>query len=243
MISFVVPAYNEERLLARTLTAIHDAARTSGEPYEILVVDDASTDATAEIARGHGARVVVVHFRQIARTRNAGARAAAGEILIFVDADTRISEETVRATIRAVRAGAVGGGADVRFDGALPLWAVVTLPILGVVMRAQNLAAGCYLFCSRTAFDRTGGFDETLFAAEEIYFSRALALCGPVVILREAVLTSGRKLRSHSGWDVLRLIAGFLRRGTDVVRNRDRLSLWYGERQHDREEMQERNQE
>jgi glycosyltransferase involved in cell wall biosynthesis len=242
MISFVVPAYNEERLLGRTLTAIHQAARGAAEPYEILVVDDASTDSTAEIARAHGARVVPVHFRQIARTRNAGARAACGEMLIFVDADTRIFAETVRATIEALRRGAVGGGADVRFDGALPLWAIVMIPVLGTLMRVSRLAAGCYLFCSRDAFDRTGGFDERLFAAEEIAFSRALAARGPVVILRETVVTSGRKLRSHSGWDVLRLFAGFLRWGVKVVRDRERLAIWYGERQHDKEEMQEKDQ-
>lgn len=242
MISFVVPAYNEERLLGPTLSSIHEAARATAERYEILVVDDASTDSTAEIALANGARVVPVHFRQIARTRNAGARAASGEMLIFVDADTRISVETLRATIGALRRGAVGGGADVRFDGPLPVWAIVMIPVLGTFMRVSRLAAGCYLFCSRDAFDRTGGFDERLFAAEEIAFSRALAACGPVVILRETVVTSGRKLRSHSGWDVLRLFGGFLKRGTRVVRDRERLAIWYGERQHDKEEMQEKDQ-
>lgn len=241
MISFVVPAYNEERLLGRTLASIHAAARAAAGAYEILVVDDASTDSTAEIARANGAHVVPVHFRQIARARNAGARVASGEILVFVDADTTISAEIVRATIGAIRGGAAGGGADVRFDGVLPLWAIMMIPVLGTVMRLSRLAAGCYLFSSREAFHRTGGFDERLFAAEEIAFSRALATCGPVVILREAVVTSGRKLRSHSGWDVLRLFGGFLRQGVDVVRDRERLAIWYGERQHDKEEMQERD--
>ena len=86
MISFIVPAYNEERLLGATLDALHAAGRAAGEPYELIVVDDASTDRTALIAQGHGALLVRVAHRQIAATRNAGARRANGDLFIFVDA-------------------------------------------------------------------------------------------------------------------------------------------------------------
>ena len=86
MISFIVPAYNEERLLGRTLAAIHTAARELGRPYELIVADDASTDGTAAVACESGARVVGVRFRQIARVRNAGAAAAVGYVLgLLVD--------------------------------------------------------------------------------------------------------------------------------------------------------------
>ena len=51
MISFIVPAHNEQACLGRTLQAIHESAQAVGRPYEIVVVDDASTDATSEIAR------------------------------------------------------------------------------------------------------------------------------------------------------------------------------------------------
>ena len=63
MISFIVPAHNEQAGIGRTLSAIHDAARSVGRPYEIIVVDDASTDATAEIARQHHARIAKVATR------------------------------------------------------------------------------------------------------------------------------------------------------------------------------------
>jgi len=97
MISFIVPAYNEERLLGHTLASIHAAAHVLSRPYEIVVVDDASTDSTVAIARQGGARVVSVRLRQIAGTRNAGARAARGSILIFVDADTLVPGRTLAA--------------------------------------------------------------------------------------------------------------------------------------------------
>src|SRR5688572_21460895 len=95
MISFIIPAYNEELLLGRTLRALDDAARGLGEPFEIIVVDDASTDRTADVAREHGARVVSVNRRQIAATRNAGAREASGELLFFIDADTVVTAAAV----------------------------------------------------------------------------------------------------------------------------------------------------
>ena len=83
MLSFIVPAYNEAHELPRTLAAIRAAADASKEPYEIVVVDDDSTDATAEIAWRAGAMVVSVRHRQIAAVRNAGAKAARGDILFF----------------------------------------------------------------------------------------------------------------------------------------------------------------
>src|SRR5262245_9002167 len=109
-VSFIIPAYNEEQLLGRTLNAIDQAARILGEPVEVIVADDASTDRTAAIAQEHGAHLVSVKCRQIAATRNAGARAANGDMFVFVDADTIVTEAAVRAAIAAMRGGAVGGG-------------------------------------------------------------------------------------------------------------------------------------
>ena len=101
LISFIVPAYDEENLLGATLDALHAAGKALNEPYELVVADDASTDRTATVAERHGARVVRVAHRQIAATRNSGARAAAGELFIFVDADTIVSEAVVRAAVDA----------------------------------------------------------------------------------------------------------------------------------------------
>src|SRR5205814_4676755 len=65
-LSFVIPAHNEEQELPETLRAIRRAADSAKEPYELIVVDDASTDATAAIAQHFGARIVPVNRRQIA---------------------------------------------------------------------------------------------------------------------------------------------------------------------------------
>jgi glycosyltransferase involved in cell wall biosynthesis len=122
MLSFVVPAHNEQARLGRTVQAIHAAARATGRPYEVIVVDDASTDATAEVARKHDATAVSVNRRQIAATRNVGGRAARGERLLFVDADTVVSPRVVADALRQLDRGAAGGGAPARFEGPVPRW-------------------------------------------------------------------------------------------------------------------------
>jgi glycosyltransferase involved in cell wall biosynthesis len=235
MISFVVPAYNEEALIGRTLDALNRAGQNLGEPYEIVVVDDASTDRTTVIAEQHGARTVYVNLRQIAATRNAGAREAKGDKLIFVDADTVVTDEVVSAAINELSHGAAGGGCAVTFDGHVPRYARVIHPVLIRAFRATGLACGCFLFCRREAFDAVGGFDETLFASEEIAMSRALKRQGRFVVLREAVSSSGRKLRMYSGREVLRLFGNILLAGPNALKSRDALEVWYGGRREDPE--------
>jgi glycosyltransferase involved in cell wall biosynthesis len=235
MISFILPAYNEEQLLGRTLTALTGAARALQHPFEIIVVDDASTDRTAEIAREHGVRIKTVAHRQIAATRNAGAREATGEMLVFIDADTVVTPRAVAAAVKAMQRGAVGGGCAFRFDGRLPFYGRIMAAASGPLYRALKLASGCFLFCTRAAFRATGGFDETLFGAEEAAMSRALRRQGRFVILREYVTTSGRKMRVHSAREILGLLARLALTGSKALRKREGLDVWYGERRPDPE--------
>jgi len=232
-VSFVVPAFNEERLLAGTLQAIHKAASGLNESAEVIVVDDASTDDTQAVAHSQGARVVSVACRHIAATRNAGVREARGKWLIFVDADTVVTSEVVQAAVAAMRAGAVAGGCDVRFEGRLPLYSRALIAAAMPLYQALGLAAGCFMFCTRDAFDAVGGFDETLFAAEEAVMSRALHRQGRFVILREHVVTSGRKLRAHSAREVLGGLLRLALGGRRAMESREGLEIWYGERRKD----------
>jgi len=233
MLSFVVPAHNEEASVAAVVAAIATAAAAAGTNYEIIVVDDASTDATAERANGAGARVVPVAYRQIAATRNAGARVARGDVVVFVDADTLIGADVVDALLRALAAGAIGGGAAIRFDEPVPRWVKWTLPAFLWLFRRLRYTGGCFLFSTRAAFEAVGGFDETLFASEELALCRALKKEGPFVILREAVLTSGRKVRSYSGAEILRDALRIALAGRAGVRDRSRLRIWYEPRRPD----------
>jgi glycosyltransferase involved in cell wall biosynthesis len=235
VISFIIPAYNEELLLPRSLSALRAAAEAVGEPHEMIVVDDASADRTAVVAEAYGARVVRVAHRQIAATRNSGARDAKGDVFVFVDADTLVNPAVVRAAVEALRGGAIGGGCELRFDGRLPIWARLLVSSFRPVYRVARMASGSFLFCTRQAFEATGGFDETLFAAEEAAMSRALHRQGRFVVLRETVLTSGRKLRAYSAWEILRLLSRLAFLGRKAVRDRQGLEIWYGARRADPE--------
>ena len=227
MISFIVPAYNEEHELSDTLAAIHAAASGAIGPYEIIVVDDASTDATPEIASGRGAKVIPINRRQIAAARNAGGRAAQGEYLFFIDADTRINRAHVTGGIAALEAGYAGGGARVAMDGFVPFWGRMLLRGFSSVYFGLNLGAGAFLFTTRRNFEAIGGFDEQYFAGEEVYFSIELKKLGGFKVLREPVVTSGRKLRMYPAKDFLRKFFGVIVRGSRGVRSRAKLSLWY----------------
>ena len=156
MLSFIVPAHDEEASIEATVRAI-DAAAAVVSPREIIVVDDASTDRTARLAAAAGARVIAVDLRQIAAARNAGARAALGDIFVFVDADTIIASDVVAGLVRAMAEGAVGGGAAVRFDEPTPRWVRLVLPFSIWLARRFRITGGCFLFCSRTAFRRSAG--------------------------------------------------------------------------------------
>ena len=228
MISFIVPAHNEEAWIGRSVSAIRDGAESSGEPYEIIVVDDASTDATASIARQQGAQVIRVEHRKISATRNAGAQQARGDIFFFVDADTLTNAPAIQSAVRSVHAGAVGGGCVPRFEGCLPWWWRLIEPFIKPAMRlARFVPSGTFLFCTRSAFQAVGGFDENYYAAEEVVFVAALKRQGRYAVLDETVVTSGRKFRAYSTWSLARLFMRFVLRGPRGLRRREGLEYWY----------------
>lgn len=233
MISFVVPAHNEQSHLPRTLQAIHDSACAVGQSYEIIVVDDASTDATAEIARQHGARVVSVNHRQIAATRNSGGRAALGDRLFFIDADTIANPRAVASAMRYMDKGAVGGGAPTLLDKneKVPLYVWPLVFWIVPVSKLVGFTGGAFMFSTREAFEATGGFNERLFFAEEGSFALRLKREGRFVVLLQPVRTSGRRFRKTSGLNLLQGLLGGIRLVFSPIKTITRRSsvekIWY----------------
>jgi glycosyltransferase involved in cell wall biosynthesis len=234
MISLIIPAYNEELELSSTIASIRVAASGVTQPCEIIVVDDGSTDATAELAAQAGARVISINRRQIAAARNAGARAAQGDYLFFVDADTRINPKHIYEAIAALKAGYAGGSARVITDGTIPMWGRIFVRAFCTVYFALKLGAGAFLFTTRRNFDAIGGFDEQYFIGEEVYFSLALRKLGRFKVLREPIVTSGRKLRMYSARHVLGRSLSIIIRGPRAARSREKLEFWYNGRREDR---------
>ncbi len=236
MFSFIVPAHNEELWIGKCLTSIRTAMEKVPEPYEVIVVDDASTDSTRQIAEQMGVRTMRVEHRKISAVRTAGAGAACGEMFFFVDADTQANQRAVSAALVALRAGAAGGGCVIDLDGPTPLWGRIILFFAVVMARLIRWVGGCFLLCTREAFTATGGFSEQLSAGEDIAFVQALKKVGRFVVLKPKVVTSGRKLNVVGPWEGIGLM---LRIGLRGARYETAwvLDLLYGKRARDSKKM------
>lgn len=230
MLSFVIPAHNEEAQIGQALRTLLTSAGTVGESYEVIVVDDASTDRTAEIARSFGATIVSANLRKISAVRNAGARAARGDVLIFIDADTLLPAKTLAALLEVIRQGAAGGGARLQMDEEVPLWGKALTALIAGTMYQLGLACGCFMFARRDVFEAAGGFDEQYYASEEIHLSLALGKHGRFVMLPEPVITSSRKFRLFTGWEFFQQLVDLVTGGMDALKRRDALGFWYGGR-------------
>src|SRR5262249_21242200 len=110
-LSFIIPAHNEALLIGGTVSAVHAAMKGLDAAYDVIVACDGCTDDTAALAAQNGATVVEHGRRQIAATRNLGARAATGDAFIFVDGDTQVNRKAVEETIKLLHKGYIGGGA------------------------------------------------------------------------------------------------------------------------------------
>ena len=232
MISFIVPAHNEELWIGQCLGSIHATMENLAEQYELIVVDDASTDSTHRIAEQMEARILRVEHRKISAVRNTGAHAACGEIFFFVDADTQVNERAVSAALAALRSGAVGGGCAPELDDPVPLWGHIITSFAVVVGRLIRLVGGCFLFCTREAYDAAGGFSERLYAGEDIAFVQALKKVGRFVVPKPTVVTSGRKLAVVGPWEVIVLLATIAVRGPRYESEKV-LDILYGQRAQD----------
>lgn len=199
--SVIIPAYNEQQWLPKSLAALTEAMASVDLPGEVIVVDNNSTDQTAQVAKHLGAEVVFEAVNQISRARNTGARSAKGRYLIFLDADTILPPEVLRTALSGLSDGTCcGGGAMVASDEPSRLVDRIALGVWNRISLRFGLAAGCFIFCLREAFDEVGGFSEKVYASEEIWLSRRLKSWGRQrnlafeVIGEPAVVTSRRKL-------------------------------------------------
>ncbi|MCI0538234.1 MAG: glycosyltransferase [Verrucomicrobiales bacterium] len=235
-ISIIVPAFNEEKLIATSLREIKKACAAfsdEGWQTEIIVCDNNSKDRTAELSRAEGATVIFEGVNQIARARNSGARAAAGDWLIFIDADSHPSRALLADVAVQIRKGNVlAGGATVTLDQPF-LGARLLLGGWNRLSRFKRWAAGSFIFCEAAAFRQIGGFSEELFVSEEIDLSKRLKILANqigkrmVILHRHPLVTSARKIRLYSPWEHISfLIKTALGRGR-TLRNRAACPIWY----------------
>lgn len=235
--AIIIPAYNEEAYLPSTLAAAREAMAALGDEFgrgEILVVDNNSSDATAEVARAHGAdRVVFEPHNQIARARNAGATATEAEWLVFIDADTCVPADTLRAALTALSGGTVAaGGAPVAMDQEVSPTVASITRTWNRLSKFWSYAAGSFFFTRRDAFEAAGGFEEKVYAGEEIHLARRIKTWAKkrkmkfVVLDAPPVITSGRKSDWFSAADFHKQIA-ILFLVPWAARSKRLCAMWY----------------
>ena len=183
-LSVVVPALNEARGIGDALRAL---APLRSRGHELVVVDGGSDDGTREIAAAL-ADATIVAPRGRARQMNAGARAARGDALVFLHADTRLPPGGAEAILASLKTHA-WGRFDVEIEGRHPLFPLIAWA-MNLRSRLTGIATGDQaIFVRREAFE---GFPE-IPLMEDVAFSKAMKRRARPACLRARVVTSGRR--------------------------------------------------
>lgn len=237
-LSIIVPAFNEEKLLAASLHAVKAAAEHAftgaGLAWELIVCDNNSTDRTAEIARGEGAKVVFEPVNQIGRARNTGAAAASGRWLLFIDADSQPSRGLLADAAELTRRSDVllAGATISLHDGTFVFKFVCG--IWNTMSRLRRLVAGSFILVRAAAFREVGGFDLKFFVGEELDLAfRLQKTVGrrdrqrTVILHRHPLITSGRKLRLYRKGELARFLLKSIFRPMKTTASREDCAPWY----------------
>ena len=225
--SVLIPARNEEQYLPGCLESIEAAAIPFPGQVEIVVALNRCTDRTEEIALKHGAKVVQDDSRNLARIRNAAARAATGEVIVTIDADSRMTGNMLVEINRLLRTGRyIGGGVTIRPE-RWSLGIALTVLLLAVMLFWRRVSGGLY-WCLRKDFEAIGGFNENLASLEDLDFAKRLKAYGKskrkrfTTIRNAHIVTSCRKFDVFGDWYLLthpRVVRRLLRGGSQEDAN------------------------
>jgi glycosyltransferase involved in cell wall biosynthesis len=204
-ISIVIPAYNEEKYIGKTLESVNNLEKEAGWETEVVVVNGDSTDKTADVAKKYGARVIDEPHKRIGFARQQGLLAAKGEIVAFTDADTVVPSFWLKKYVEVLsKKENVCAYGTYRLDsGKFPYYHITNYiqpPIVSTAFTfGLYLAGGQNLAAKRDVAIKIGGFDEKLAMLEDADFVKRMSKYGRVVFLPDnVVLSSGR--RSGEGW-------------------------------------------
>ncbi len=165
-VSYIIPARNEAAYIARAVESI--LAQQPAAPSEVIVVDNGSTDGTGEIARAAGARVLASPATTAAGARNDGARAAAGDVLCFIDGDCVVAPDHLATVLAALAGGASAvGAACLPPENGTVIQRAWAPPRAGIPMRDVWWLPSANCAVCRSVFEQMNGFDARLTTCED----------------------------------------------------------------------------
>jgi glycosyltransferase involved in cell wall biosynthesis len=215
-LSIVIPARNEEKLFPRCLKSIKAAVKPFPGQVEVIVAVNRCTDRTEQIAVKRGANVVHEDAKCLARIRNAAAKTATGEIIVTIDADSRMTANMLLEIDRLLRTGKYIGGGVMVLPERWSLGILAMAVILSVVMLRHRVSGGLF-WCLREDFEAIGGFNEGYVSVEDLDFAKRLKAHGKAngkrfkTITTAHIVTSCRKFDTFGDWYLVRNL-GLVRR-------------------------------
>tara|TARA_R100000742_G_C4278310_1_gene100970 strand:+ start:2171 stop:2863 length:693 start_codon:yes stop_codon:yes gene_type:complete len=226
MISFIVPAYNEEEYIGATIVSINSSMKGFEVPYEIIVVNDNSEDKTKEIALKFDVNVIDANCRQLGKVRNVGASHAKGSVLVFVDADTGVTGPVIKEVLSKIDTHKAGCAYGVYYDlDQSPFHKRMMGVYTWFCSKVWKVCSGYFMWCNAENFK--DGFDEEYYLFEDVWFSRKFHK-RDFYFGKERVLTSGRKAWTHNF--LLRIVPFLFKysiKGNKLLKNRSSLGMWY----------------
>ncbi len=214
--SVIIPAHNEEKYITACLQAVKLAqAEVPDSRVQIIVVANRCTDKTAAIAEQFGAQVIDNQDKCISMIRNAGVRAAEGDIIVTIDADSRMTKGSLKEIAEMLDSGKyVGGGTRSKFDrmslGILFSGLYVAVNLIPIMMKNKAALSGGMFWCFKRDFEKIGGFDESLISLEDMDFAARLHKLGVSrgqkygTLKKSYILTSSRKFDEFGDWYLIR---------------------------------------
>ncbi len=204
-VSVIIPAFNEAGYIAGTLGRVRAAQQrltaVADADVQTLVVDNASTDRTAELAQNAGATVVYEAEHNIARVRNAGAAVAGHDVLVFLDADTLIPPELLIRIVRVMADPICLGGAVDCLHQSNRLSVRAYLKFWRFIGLIGGMAQGGCQFCRRSVFRELGGYNETWYMGEDVDFYWRMKRLARRRRLRTSFIRELQVIPSPRRWD------------------------------------------
>lgn len=180
LVSFVIPVRNDALRLQRCLASI-TRNEYPRELIEIIVVDNESTDGSAQAARTYGAVVLRSSGNTVAELRNRGARAALGSIIAFADSDHEISANWIATTVDVLSDATVAAAGAACLTSPTPNWVQQQydgLRTRTVTREDVSWLGSGNLAVKRSVFERVGGFDTSLVACEDVDLCNRITTAG-----------------------------------------------------------------